>query len=179
MSDAGKYGFDSFLPQDPVDALERKGFRVLETAREHFAELARFRILLEEDAIRSSIEHGDLEWEGGVVAALRKLTQLEERIAKGEEARFADWIAHDYAFHHALMSACGSNLHLRSHRAVFDQIRRYLLIEYNTQGFRGTELVNEHQAIGNAALERDADLCVELMTEHLDFYIRKSREHSG
>ena len=158
-----------------VEAIDQKGFRVVETSPEHFAELARFRILLETDAIRHSIRDGDLEWEGRVVAALHKLTQLEVRITEWQEDRFAEWSAYDYGFHHALISACGSQLHLRTHRALFDQIRRYLLIEYNTQGFRGQELVNEHQAIGQAALDRDADLCIELMTDHLEFYIRASR----
>lgn len=158
-----------------VEATDQKGFRVVETSREHFAELARFRILLEADAIRRSIQKGDLEWEGRVVAALHKLIQVEERITKWQEDLFVDWSAYDYGFHHALMSACGSALHLRTHRAVFDQIRRYVLIEYNTHGFRGQELVDEHQAIGQAALDRDAARCVDLLTEHLNFYIHKSR----
>lgn len=157
-----------------VEAIDQKGFRVVETSRENLAELARFRTLLEVDGLCRSIEHGDLEWEGRVVAALHKLTHIEQRILNQDDDNFVDWSAYDYGFHQALISACGSQLHLRTHRAVFDQLRRYIVIEFNTHGFRGKPLINEHKAIGKAALERDAQACTELVTDHLAFYIRKS-----
>ena len=145
-----------------VEAVDQKGFRVIDTSRENLAELARFRTLLEVDGLRRSIEHGDLEWEGRVVAALHKLTHIEHRIVEHEEDNLIEWSAYDYDFHHALISACGSNLHVRTHRAVFDQVRRYVVIEYNTHGFRGKALMNEHKAIGKAALARDAVSCAQL-----------------
>lgn len=157
-----------------VEAVDQKGFHVVETTRQDFVDLARFRILLEVEGLKRSIDAGDLEWEGRLVAALHKLTQVEQRILDGDDDDLVAWSSYDYEFHHALISACGSNVHLRTHRTVFDQLRRYIVIECNTHGFRGQELIGEHNAIGRAALERDAKTCARLVTEHLEFYIRQS-----
>ena len=93
------------------------------------------RILLEVEGLKRSIETGDLEWEGRLVAALHKLTQVEQRILDGDDDDLVAWSSYDYGFHHALISSCGSNVHMRTHRTVFDQLRRYIVIECNTHGF--------------------------------------------
>ena len=157
-----------------VEAVDQKGFRVVETSHQDFVELAGLRTLLEVEGLKRSIEIGDLDWEGRLVAALHKLTHVEQRILEGDDDDLIAWSSYDYGFHHALISACGSNVHMRTHRNVFDQLRRYIVIECNTHGFRGQELISEHNAIGQAALDRDAKTCTRLVTEHLEFYIRQS-----
>src|SRR5450755_1434694 len=50
-------------------------------------EVAAMRCLLESHALRESFEAGDMEWEGSVVAAHRKLAAMERRMKAGERSQ--------------------------------------------------------------------------------------------
>jgi DNA-binding GntR family transcriptional regulator len=47
---------------------EQRGFFVRSVSREDLAEIANLRILLECSALKTSIENGDADWEGDLVA---------------------------------------------------------------------------------------------------------------
>src|SRR5450755_1581907 len=93
-----------------IKAEGAKGFEVMPTSRENFRQVASMRQLLECHALKESFEAGDMEWEGRVVAAHHKLAQVEKRMATGGRSDAETWKHYDWEFHHALISACGSQV---------------------------------------------------------------------
>jgi DNA-binding GntR family transcriptional regulator len=138
-------------------------------------EVARLRILLERDGARQSIERGGVTWEGDLVAAHHRLAHIEQRMRAGETVHFDSWRRADWEFHQALLAACGSRLHRNLHKAAFDQYRKIVQVEYRTLGFRGDQIIAEHNAILNAALARDADACAIALEDHILAFFR----HAG
>ena len=110
------------------------------------------RQLLECDALRSSFEAGDVEWEGRVVAAHHKLSSLERRMAAGDRSQEETLRRYDWEFHNALISACGSRVLLEMHAGIYDKYLRYLML---AAVFRGKPVVEEHRKLLTFALERD------------------------
>ena len=135
-----------------VAAEGARGFEVAPASVENLRELADMRLLLERHALRESFEAGDIEWEGRIVAAHHKLATTEKRMLAGDHSESEAWKRYDAAFHNALISACGSNLLLETHAAVYDKYLRYLVL---ANVFRGRVAVNEHRKLLECALARD------------------------
>lgn len=155
-----------------VIAEDQKGFRVAPAGLDELKDLAYMRNLLEAEAVGRSIDVGDLEWEGRVAAAMRKLNRTEEALLNNETS-VELWTRYDQEFHLALMSACGSKLMIRTYQDLFLKYRQYVVRELKTQGFRGREIIAEHLAIGEAALARDKEKCLALLSEHANTYLNR------
>lgn len=156
-----------------VDAENQKGFRVAETSKSRLSDLTRLRILLETDGVKHSMEKGDIDWETNLVAAYHKLDYIEKKMRQDEEAHCPVWHKYDWEFHSSLISACGSDLHILYHRRVFEQYRQYVMVDLKTNGFRGQNLIKEHENILNFALKRDYENCKEALEHHLSYYLRQ------
>ncbi len=157
-----------------VDAEDQKGFRVAETTLSRLSDLTRLRILLEADGAKHSFLHGGIDWESNLVAAHHKLVYIEEKMREDEATYFKSWHQYDWEFHAALIAACGSQLHRHYHKQVFDQFRQYVVLELNTHGFRGNDIIGEHEAVMEAALARDAERCAAALEKHLSVYYQRS-----
>src|SRR5690606_24569467 len=129
----------------------QKGFVVAPATAQDLKEIADLRLLLESHALRLSIETGDLEWEGRVVAAHHKLATTEKRLLAGQEKHTVNWVRYDFAFHNALISACGSQALLALHASVFDRFLRYHML---AASFRGQGVVDDHKTMFEMALDR-------------------------
>jgi len=129
-----------------------RGFEVASISPANLREIADMRLLLECQALRSSFESGDMDWEGRVVAAHHKLASTERRMAAGDRSKKEDWRRYDREFHQALISACGSQVLLDTHAAIYDKYLRYLMI---AAAFRGDAAVREHSELLAFALSRD------------------------
>lgn len=129
-----------------------RGFQVMPISETNLREVAAMRQLLERHALRESFEAGDIEWEANVVAAHHRLDSMERRIAGGMPADMELWKRYDRAFHHALISACGSRVLLETHATVYDKYLRYQMIG---AAFRGDATAGEHRRLLECALARD------------------------
>src|SRR6185312_11097706 len=109
------------------------------------------RELLEGHALRLAFERGDIEWEGGVVAAHHKLASIEQQMAAGRHLDPEKWRHYDWAFHAALIAACGSTVLLETHAAIRDKYLRYQMI---AAIYRGRAASEEHLALRDAARGR-------------------------
>jgi DNA-binding GntR family transcriptional regulator len=147
-----------------VAAEGQKGFSVTPVSQHEFENLAELRELFEAHAIRRAFQNGDLEWEGRVVGAHHMLGVIEQRMQNGAAQDATLWKHHDKQFHHALISACGSQELLSAHSAVFDRYLRYQIIAVI---FRGAAASKEHLALRDAALARDADLACRVLHQHI------------
>jgi DNA-binding GntR family transcriptional regulator len=142
----------------------QRGFEVAPVSVGDLRDIADMRILLEGCAIRQSFASGDLNWEAQVVAAHHKLARLESRMLAGDRADAVAWKQYDREFHVALISACGSRELLVTHERIFDRFLRYQMLLVM---FRGQVAADEHRALLNAALSRNAAQAVEILTRHI------------
>lgn len=147
-----------------VSAEEQRGFFVTPVSKEDFSEIANLRILLEGFALRASIENGDTEWEGNLVAAHHKLHRMEQLLLTGDESQIELWKRYDWEFHLALIQACNSQNLLSLHSTLYDKYLRYQMLILTS---RGAEAVEEHRTMFEAALRRDTDMAVEALEQHI------------
>ncbi|HLV83136.1 MAG TPA: FCD domain-containing protein [Devosia sp.] len=147
-----------------VVAEGQRGFEVAPATPANLREVADLRLLLESHALRLSLSAGDLDWEGRVVAAQHKLSVVETQLLNGDMDRTLQWVRYDFAFHNALISACGSQTLLTLHAAVFDRFIRYHLL---AASFRGAAVMDDHRALFELAMRRDVEPCVIMLTSHI------------
>lgn len=147
-----------------IEAEGQRGFEVARISAANFREVADMRNLLEGHALRESFALGDIDWEGGVVAAHHKLSRLESRMLDGDRGDAPTWKRYDREFHRALISACGSRALLETHSVIFDRFLRYQILAVV---FRGAAAAQEHRALLDCALARDADAALAVLTRHI------------
>lgn len=148
-----------------VDAQDQRGFFVTPVSRDDLIEIANLRVLLECHALRMSVEKGDTDWEGNLVAAHHKLHLMEQKMLAGDESQKEDWKRYDWEFHLALISACGSKNLLSLHSVLYDKYLRYQMLVLT---YRGEEAVEEHRLVFEAALARDIDEAAETLKTHIN-----------
>ena len=152
------------LPCGLVASEDWRGFRVADMSIEDLLEVTRLRVNLEGQAVRESIAKGDTEWEVGVVSAFHRLARSEGISPEDRRARHR-------AFHDALVASASPWL-LRFHRILYDHTERYrnfcLIHAKDLDLERGRDTQVEHKQIMEYALERDADLAIKVISEHLN-----------
>jgi DNA-binding GntR family transcriptional regulator len=141
---------------------EQKGFRVAPVSREELSELVTARCWIDGAAITESIQRFETTWEENLILALHRLS----RTARGEVGRpgSADWESRHKAFHIALVSGCGSRWIVRISEQLFDAAERYRLLAADHVPERNE--LDEHRAIVDACVNRDADGAVALLKSH-------------
>jgi DNA-binding GntR family transcriptional regulator len=148
-----------------VVAEGQRGFEVADVSPQNLRELAALRLLLETHALTQSFQVGDDDWEGRVVSAHHKLSLVERRLQAGDRADGETWKRYDFEFHHALISACGSETLLEAHAPVFDKYLRYLMV---AGIYRGEITGREHQQLLDCALKRDAATACAVLRVHVE-----------
>lgn len=142
-----------------------RGFQVSAVSSTDLRDVAAMRKLLECHGLKESFERGDLEWEGRVVAAHHKLATMEKRLAANQPSPPETWRQYDWAFHFALISACGSELLLQTYASICDKYLRYQMIAAT---FRGKAAAAEHRVLLDSALTRDWRRAQQTLTTHVD-----------
>ncbi len=144
-----------------------RGYRVMTVSAEQISELVELRRVNECAALRISVERGDLAWEGRVLAAHHHVASLDQK--DGRDV----WALAHKDFHQALLSGCGNDRLVALCEELFLESELYrhwsgevLARETPADGAR-RERSDEHLALRNAALTRDADRAVALHEEHL------------
>lgn len=148
-----------------VVAEGQRGFEVAPVSAENLREIADLRLLLESHALAQSFAAGDMDWEGRVVSAYHKLSAIEKKLVSGERADPEIWKRYDWEFHHALISACGSDALLETHAPVYDKYLRYQMI---VGIFRGEIAAREHKTLLDCALARDAKAARAVLETHIE-----------
>ena len=147
-----------------VAAEGARGFEVAQVSPANLQQVASMRLLLEGHALRESFAAGDMDWEGRVVAAHHKLAAMEKRMAAGDRAIAETWKRYDWEFHHALISACGSQVLLDTHSAIYDKYLRYQMV---VGLYRGEVASREHRRLLQCAMERDIEGAQRVLNRHV------------
>ena len=142
-----------------------RGFKVAPLSLAEMQDAIASRILIEGDALRAAIRNGDDAWAAAIVAALYALKLQVAR--SGAEADIWELEARHYAFHRALLAACGSPWRLEFFDRLYAATERYRIpILLNPSRPTGRDIQAEHSALAEATLARDADAAVALLTAH-------------
>ncbi|MGK9264217.1 FCD domain-containing protein [Sinorhizobium meliloti] len=155
-----------------VEASDMRGFRVAAVSNEDLLDLTDARITIECLAAERSVARGDQAWEDRLRVSYENLVAARDGVLGMAER---DYEFHK-AFHEAVVSACGSNWLLYVRNVLFERAERYRLLSINYAKLR-REVDEEHAAIYQAALARDAKKLTELLTNHVqqttDVLLRK------
>lgn len=152
--------------QGLVRTLENRGFRVAPLTAEGVGDLARVRLLIECEALRDSMLHGDDNWEASVVACAHALALAERRLGNEPRQLNDDWSARHRAFHLSLYGACTSPMLMDLVDVLFDKAERYR--RWSAQHRQQPRnKIEEHQALVAAVLARKSDKAVDLLRKHI------------
>lgn len=144
----------SLLVADALVTSEgQRGFRVAPISLEDLEDVTNTRVMLETEALRQSIRHGDTRWEADVVAAYGLLTQAEIDLAgTGSEL----WERRNKGFHETLISAYDSAWTKYLLGILYRHAERYRNINWRLTAAHtsGRDVRREHEDIFRAAIDR-------------------------
>ena len=151
------------------------GFTVASFSLSELDEIVRTRRWIDEIGIRNSVRDGGDDWEERVVMACHRLSRTPRYAGDLDTQRNPLWYAAHRAFHLSLIDACGSAWLKSFSMTLFDAIERYRAIARKPGLARPTHQ-DEHRAIADAAVGRNADLAVSLLLQHYDLTAKLVRE---
>ncbi len=155
---------------------DRKGFRVPPVSLEQLQDLSQSRVIVEGEALRLAIAHGDAAWEGEVLSNLHQLRREIERRDSASQEWLDAYERQHHRFHKALLAACPLHSLKDFCDNLYIQMTRYrrLLKEL---GFSAAAGNGAHEPIVEATLARRGDEAVPLLREHITIPVRAIREY--
>lgn len=150
-----------------VESRAQRGFYCAPLKASALDELITTRIWLESLALRESIAHATVEYDETLVLALHRLSRAPRSLSQERYVSNPDWEALHEAFHQSLLAACGSGWLLGFCAQLAEQAFRYRQLAMRN-AFKVRPVLDEHQAIVGAVLDRNADLACQLLAQHFD-----------
>jgi DNA-binding GntR family transcriptional regulator len=151
-----------------VECEAQRGYWVAPVSREEFRDITGSRKVIEVEALRQSIQHGSLAWEGQVVAACHSLDRLEKSMLEPSREVIMGWERANRAFHMALIAGCPSRWLLRFTQLLYDQSQRYRHRTELRRPIPRAGLSSEHKEIVAATLDRKIETACAALTRHID-----------
>lgn len=153
-----------------------RGFSVAPASEADLDELTKARLWANEKALRESIAHGNQAWEEGVLLAYHRLARIEPRLGNAAAEPDLAWEAAHAAFHLQLISACGSRWLTGFCTQLYDLADRYRYLSRQAPAAAARQRNDEHRAIMEATIARDAERAVHLLNEHFLLTARLCRD---
>ncbi|MYZ50903.1 GntR family transcriptional regulator [Malikia spinosa] len=144
----------SLLVSDALVTSEgQRGFRVAPISMTDLEDVTNTRVMLETDALRQSIRHGDAQWEAALQQSYDLLSKTERDLA---ESGSDLWERRNKSFHEALIAGFDSNwskylLSILNHHA---ERYRHINFRLTAAHASGRDVHQEHEAIFRAAINR-------------------------
>ena len=136
-----------------VEQHGQRGFRVPPVTREHLLDITRTRQVVEAEAFRLAMRHGNRDWEDEVSASLLLLRRALDR-QDGTEAGLDAYEARHHRFHRTLIAPCPLPTLLRFCDELYGQKTRYRRF-LRSLGGEEDELADMHTRLADCALRRD------------------------
>jgi DNA-binding GntR family transcriptional regulator len=150
-----------------VESVSQRGFWVSQISRQDLQDITNARMVIEVEALRQAIIHGDIGWEARVVASRHSLERLEVSLTEKTDDAVVVWEKANRDFHMALLSACPTRRLLQFTEQLYDQSLRYRYRTTLRRSFPRTGLSNDHKKIVQATLKRDVAQACELLSLHI------------
>lgn len=142
-----------------VERIDQRGFRTAEVSTANFNEILNLRCVLEDLALRESIENYTEAWEEQVVLAHHRMQRAQD---ENKEA-FEDL---HKAFHMVLLANASSPILLKFCSQLYDLNIRYRFLAGRALDYKQRDVRDEHACILAAAIARDADAASERLLNH-------------
>jgi DNA-binding GntR family transcriptional regulator len=155
--------------EELVQIVAQRGFRVASLSLAELEDITETRIVIEGEALRRSIQHGDYDWEARIVAAFHRLDRVEADRAKGQTIDIDVWEERNRDFHDALLSATQSIWINRLRNQLYDHHERYRRFALSRVKEKTSRNVHaEHRAIMEATLARKTEQAVAANRAHIE-----------
>lgn len=161
-------GLSRLVEQGLVRLEPQQGYRVTPLSQHDLAELTAARIQIETLVLAAAIAEGDLAWESRLTAVHHTLSRTPQ-VDSEDPARFSEaWTLAHADYHAAILSGCrNSRLRgladgLRDSAELYRQWSRPLGHDHDR------DIPGEHRALLEAALARDTDTAVAVLTAHIE-----------
>jgi GntR family transcriptional regulator, carbon starvation induced regulator len=165
-------GLSRLVARGLIVAIGQRGFRVSAISRDDLEDITKLRTLVECEALRQSILHGDGAWEGGIVGALHSLCRYAKLHSQSLHDGRPEFDALHKGFHTSLISACGSPRMLAAHSDLYDQAYRYRRVLMST--FVSSEDFNQsHQQLADLVISRQMKKAQATLAAHLAITLAK------
>lgn len=144
----------SLLVSDALVTSEsQRGFRVAPISLADLEDVTNTRVMLETEALRQSIRHGDAQWEAALVQCYALLVTTERDLAQSGSDL---WEQRNKAFHEALIAGFNSSWSKYLLSILYRHAERYRNINWRLTAAHasGRDVNQEHAAIFRAAIDR-------------------------
>jgi len=159
-------GLSRLISRGLIVGIGQRGFRVADISREDLLDITRMRTVVEIEALRLAMTHGDDAWEAGIVSALHQMRRHIERTGNEFREGAPDFDRLHKGFHTALLAACGSKRLLTAHSDLYDQAYRYRRVMMRSFD-SGKKFVAVHDDLAGCVLARDIDGARAMLASHL------------
>ncbi|MFH1343637.1 MAG: FCD domain-containing protein [Pseudomonadota bacterium] len=159
-------GLSRLISRGLIVGIGQRGFRVADVSREDLKDITQMRTVVEIEALRLAMAHGDDVWEAGIVSALHQMRRHIQRTGDKFREGAPEFDALHKGFHTALLAACGSRRLLAAHSDLYDQAYRYRRVMMRGLG-SGEDFVAAHQNLADLVLARDCDGAQTRLKSHL------------
>jgi DNA-binding GntR family transcriptional regulator len=172
----------SLLVSDALVTSEgQRGFRVAPISMADLEDVTNTRVMLETEALRQSIRHGDAQWEAALVQSYGLLATTERDLAESGSDR---WERRNKAFHEALIAGFNSTWSKYLLSILYRHAERYRHINWRLTAAHasGRDVHIEHETIFRAAVDRQearAALALEAHIRLTHDIVRRQASHAA
>src|SRR5258708_22788184 len=159
-------GLSRLISRGLIIGIGQRGFRVADISREDLLDITRMRTVVEIEALRLAMTHGDDAWEAGIVSALHQMRRHIERTGNEFREGAPDFDRLHKGFHTALLAACGSKRLLTAHSDLYDHAYRYRRVMMRSFA-TGKKFVRAHQLLAERVIGRDVQGSQAMLEAHL------------
>ncbi len=158
------------LSTELVVAVSQKGFRVASISPDDLNDIYKTRTHIESLALRLSIENGDDEWEGNILAAYHRIAKFESEHEIKNTDDYKEWESRHRSFNLALINACNLQHLLRIQSQLYNLTERYRR-QWLMAGIKQTDGLSYAKAqkkIMDATLARNVETATKLLYKHYE-----------
>lgn len=150
-----------------VNHVGQAGFCVSTLSKEEFQSLMTTRVLLDNTALKLSIENFSYDWEEKLVISFHRMSRIDRNIIiNGKKILNPEWLDVHRDFHLALINNSGLDWLTKFCKEMFDQGSKYVAYFNNINPDIKRKTANEHKQLFDAVLSKDIILAQELLTKH-------------
>ncbi|WP_167767057.1 GntR family transcriptional regulator [Jannaschia formosa] len=153
----------------------QRGFRAPAVSPARRAQIAAFRVVLEQEGAVRSMRRGGLPWETRLTAAHHALLHIERQIARRPDNTMpfvGIWSDAELAFHRTLISECALPPLIDTFERIYMQFRQQMVgLEAHCVPSYFERIVAEHQAVVDAAIAGDEAALRAAIQAHQDRHL--------
>ena len=159
-------GLSRLVSRGLIVGIGQRGFRVADVSRDDLLDITRMRTVVELEALRLAMLHGDDAWEAGIVGSLHQMRRHIQRTGNDFREGAPDFDRLHKDFHTSLLAACESTRLLTAHSELYDQAYRYRRVMMRSFD-SAKKFVAAHQDLADRVLARDVSGSQAMLEAHL------------